>query len=151
MKGAKPIPTHLKVVRGTAEKRYMNPNEPTPDLSDMEPPQELSPDARAEWDRVRKLLLDAGIVSVLDTAALVAYCETYATWADATQKVRKTGAVLKKGNGDLYRNPFLRVANDAQDRMIKLMAEFGMTPSSRTRVSARKDKPKDDPWSEFRA
>ena len=150
MKGRKPLPTQLKIVRGTDEKRHINPDEPTPEMSDLAPPAELSPAALKEWERVRSLLVDAGVVSVLDTTALIAYCETYATWADAMSRLRRTGMILKNEKGVLYRNPLIRVANDAQDRMVKLLAEFGMTPSSRTRVSAIKPVKTNDKWAAFR-
>ena len=150
MKGRKPLPTQLKIVRGTDEKRHINQDEPKPEMSDLAPPPELSPAALKEWGRVRSLLVDAGIVSVLDTTALIAYCETYATWADAMAKLRRTGMILKNEKGVLYRNPLIRVANDAQDRMVKLLAEFGMTPSSRTRVSAIKPVKTNEKWAAFR-
>lgn len=151
MRGRKPVPSHLKVLRGTDQPCRMNPDEPKPEPSEMTAPPGLSPAALKEWDRVKKVLAESGIVSVLDTNALAAYCEMYAIWASAIKHLQREGMVVSSKRGEPMRNPYLKIANDAHDRMVKMLTEFGMTPSSRTRVSATKKQEKpDDKWGKYR-
>jgi P27 family predicted phage terminase small subunit len=81
-------------------------------------------------------LYDAGLLTAIDRDALAAYCDAYARWVDAKGKVDGAGAILKSADGGYYQNPFLSVANKAMEQMLKIGSEFGMTPSSRTRVRA---------------
>lgn len=75
-----------------------------------------------------------GVVTVVDRAALAAYCQAWARWIDAEAQVAKLGTIVKTANGNLIQNPYLAVANRAMEQMTRLAAEFGMTPSSRSRV-----------------
>ena len=54
MAGRKPLPTHLKMVRGTLQKCRMNPDEPTPDPEIPDAPPHLSPEKRKIWRYRRK-------------------------------------------------------------------------------------------------
>ncbi|MFR0876275.1 MAG: phage terminase small subunit P27 family [Bilophila wadsworthia] len=72
MAGRKPLPTHLKMVRGTLQKCRMNPDEPTPAPEIPDAPPHLSPEAREEWERLALELYELGILSTIDRAALAA-------------------------------------------------------------------------------
>jgi P27 family predicted phage terminase small subunit len=51
--------------------------------------------------------------------------------------LKSTGPVIKsKTTGAIYQNPYLAVANRAMKQMRDFLTEFGMTPSSRSRVSS---------------
>jgi P27 family predicted phage terminase small subunit len=76
-----------------------------------------------------------GLVTVIDRAALSAYCVLWSRWIDAEAKVREKGFVVRGSEGPVL-NPYLRVAARALEQMKAMLIEFGMTPSSRTRVAA---------------
>jgi len=114
----------------------MNPNEPEPKTDCIEPPFELSSVAQKHWDKTLEQLLSANIMTNIDSTALAAYCETYATWVDAVQKVKRHGAVIKGPSGFPVRSPYFAVAERSLAAMNKMLVEFGMTPASRTKVSA---------------
>jgi P27 family predicted phage terminase small subunit len=99
-------------------------------------PDWLNEDGRREWKRVTRELFDAGILTTVDRAALAAFCQAYGRWVDAERKVTEKGAVLKTSQGNLIQNPYLSIANRALEQMLKTAAEFGMTPSSRSRIKA---------------
>ena len=81
-------------------------------------------------------------MSNLDVTALAIYCESYAMWQDATDKINSHGAVIKGKDGYPVRSPYFMVMQRAFDQMKAMLTEFGMTPSSRTKVSAvEKEKP----------
>ena len=135
MAGRKPKPTALKLVTGNPGKRPLNDHEPQPEAAIPEVPVHLSNTAKAEWDRIVIRLHPLGLVTDLDRAALAAYCESWATWVEAVEKVRETGRIIKAPSGYPVLNPYVTIANKALDQMHRFLTEFGMTPASRSRIS----------------
>ena len=134
MAGRKPKPTALKELAGNPGKRPLNRREPKPKTALPTCPRHLDGEARKEWRRMGGELARMGVVTVVDRAALAAYCVAWARWVEAEGQVTKLGTIVKTANGNLIQNPYLAVANRALEQMTKLAGEFGMTPSSRSRV-----------------
>lgn len=137
MRGRKPVPTQLRIVRGNPSKRPLPKDEPQPAL-DAQMPQWMSPAAEKHWPIVAEQLHAAGLLTVLDVPALALYCEAFARWQDANEKVVKHGAVVKGAAGYPVKSPYLSVANRAYEQMVRMLEQFGMTPSSRSRVTGTK-------------
>lgn len=97
-------------------------------------PEHLSPVARNEWRRLATPLFEAGVLTLADRAALAAYCQAYARWAEAETKLAETPALLKTPNGYVQQSPWLSVANKQMELMGRFMAELGLTPVSRQRL-----------------
>jgi P27 family predicted phage terminase small subunit len=134
VRGRKAKPTAMKELEGNPGKRALNHNEPKPEVVIPDCPAHLIGPARTEWKRVTKELVKLKIISVIDQAALSGYCLAYADVIKATNKIKKQGEVIISEKGGLYQNPWVSIRNSAIDRMVKIAAEFGMTPSSRSRV-----------------
>ncbi len=49
------------------------------------------------------------------------------------------GLIVMTKSGNLIQNPLVGTANKAMADMVRYAAEFGMTPSARTRVSGLSD------------
>jgi P27 family predicted phage terminase small subunit len=58
---------------------------------------DLSKDAKREWKRIVPDLMDMGVLSRIDTAALAAYCECCSRWRDAERNIAKYGSVIQFG------------------------------------------------------
>ncbi len=136
MRGRKPVPTALRILRGNPGKRPLPKAEPVVAAAVPEAPSHLQPEARAEWDRVVPELRAARLLTKLDRAALAAYCVAYGRWVEAELKLRELGVIVKAPSGFPMLSPYLLVANKALEQMQKALAEFGMSPSSRVRVTA---------------
>jgi P27 family predicted phage terminase small subunit len=103
----------------------------------------LKGEAAAEWDRMVERLTSAGILSIVDGAALRSYCQLHAA---AEQLQRDADALTHTwfykttidGSGQEHQEPKVHplFAQLRQHRMALRvwLVEFGMTPSSRTRV-----------------
>ena len=141
VRGAKPTPTKLKVLRGTLRKHRANAEEPvvTPEIPTC--PRELSPAARKEWRRIGPELARMGLLSRIDRAALAMYCDHYGRWLEAIAALQKYGVVVKSPNGFPMQSPYVAIANKSGEQVRLLLGEFGMSPSSRTRVHATPPKP----------
>jgi P27 family predicted phage terminase small subunit len=100
-------------------------------------PPHLHGEARKEWSRLGRKLRDFGLVTDIDKAALALYCQAWARWIEAEDALRNFGVVLKSPSGFPIQSPYLAIANKAMDQMTRLLAEFGMSPSSRARVTVQ--------------
>lgn len=135
MKGRKPEPTALRVLRGNPGKRPLNEAEPVHEPLETDCPADLvDPVARAEWDRVATMLIDRGQVTTVDRAVLVGYCLKYAQWRALETEASLHPFVVRSPSGYPIPNPALGMANKVFALMLKAAAELGITPSARSRV-----------------
>jgi P27 family predicted phage terminase small subunit len=138
MRGRKPTPTALRLLRGNPRKRPVNKREPKPAwAANLDPPAWLDVAAQDEWRRVAPMLGRLGVFTETDSDALAAYCEAFTTWKQATQRLRQFGMVVKrsKAEGELpVISPYVKIAHHAMAQMRAFLVEFGMTPSSRARI-----------------
>jgi P27 family predicted phage terminase small subunit len=150
MRGRKPKPAHLRVVTGTRGGSLGwrgNDGERSSHGGDKPPtcPAHLSPTAKAEWKRLARHLFDLGTLAEADRAALAAYCQAYGRWVDAERKLAETPTLIKLPSGYIQPSPWLAIANKQLEIMKGFMAELGLTPASRSRVTpAQQIRPK--PW-----
>lgn len=148
MRGRKPKPTALKLLQGNPGKRPIDANEPQPAVpaGDRAPyaPRFLCDEGKAEWRRIIGYLLEAGLYTEVDRTALAMYCQAFGRWIEAEKQVDERGPICTSDNGNLYQNPWVAIANKRWDQVRKVMAEFGMTPSSRTRVTVAMPEEKDE-------
>jgi P27 family predicted phage terminase small subunit len=136
MRGRKPLPTEVKRVRGNPGKRPLNDREPQPRRVVPRCPDFLDEDAKREWRRVTRLLERNGIVTELDGPTLMAFCQAFSRWAVAERNLQKYGTVILSPDKNFpIQSPYLSIANMAMEQMVKIATEFGMTPSSRSRVT----------------
>lgn len=140
--GRKPKPTKLKILEDYRNKKRINPDEPKPKVKIPSCPKHLTGIARKEWRRIAKELKSLGILSNIDRSALAAYCVVYGRWVQAEKLVAKSeGGLVKTKKGNIVQHPSLAIANKALELMHRYLTEFGMTPSSRTRVSVKSKEP----------
>ena len=98
-------------------------------------------EAKAEWRWCVKQL--AGMIGKIDRTALAAYCDAFADFLKYRELADKTRPMLQTDKGNWVQSPLVAMKNRARDAMTKLASEFGMTPSSRSRVQVTKGS-KDD-------
>jgi len=135
-RGAKPKPTRLKALSGTLRSDRLNPNEPETKPATPRCPEHLGPEAKREWRRLAPQLARMGLLCKIDRAALALFCQAWARWVEAEEALKRYGVMVKSPSGFPMQSPYLAVANKAMEQMRALLAEFGMSPSSRTRVHA---------------
>jgi len=135
MRGRLPKPTAIKIAEGNPGKRRLNEREPQPDAGLPECPDHLDAEARNEWGRIGRALSELGLLTKVDRAALAAYCQLWSRWVDAEIKVRENGMVVTTAQGNLIQNPYLGVCNTCLKLLRQYLVEFGLTPSSRCRLS----------------
>jgi P27 family predicted phage terminase small subunit len=133
--GRKPKPTSLKLITGNPGHRPLNRNEPNPKRVIPPCPDFLQDEARATWHKVSKKLFKIGLLTEIDDMALALLCQSWTEYLEASAKLRETGLLVKSPNGQLMLNPYLVIANQAIKKVRAMLVEFGMSPSSRGRIS----------------
>ncbi len=137
-RGRKPLPTAVKELNGNPGHRALNKAEPQPPRPSRvpPPPNHLTGEARKKWQKLAGQLHRMGVLTEVDQDALARYCVTYQRWLRAEKALAKDGDVLKTNKGNYVQNPWLAISNRSLGLLNGLAAEFGITPSSRTRVKA---------------
>lgn len=148
MKGRKPKPRSLRLVNGNPSKRPLH-EEPQPGGKGAPaPPAWLSPAAREAWDYVVPLLEDANLLTRVDAAALTCLCTAIADHKAAQAWLDKLGPVLvyeRKSGTLFFANPAAKVVNAARAQILKICAEYALTPVSRARLAGpHVDRPSDE-------
>ena len=131
------------MLRANPGKRKLNDREPDPKIELPPCPEHLSKAAKREYRRVGRELLALGLVSKIDRAALAGYSDAYGRWAEAAEQLQKYGLVIKSPNGYPIQSPYLAILTTALDQTRAFLTEFGMTPSSRSRVKTANPKQRD--------
>ncbi len=139
---SRPLPFAVKEQRGTFKK---NPQRRTTDeparFGTPVKPRHLDPMASKEWGRINKLLDSMGVLSASDAPAIEQYCVVYSRWRNALDRINSGDTTPE---GQVYSSASVRECREYADQVRRYLVEFGMTPSSRTRVSAVSDEPDDD-------
>jgi P27 family predicted phage terminase small subunit len=138
IRGTKPTPTTLKLLRGTARADRMNPDEPKPRVVLPEPPADLLGDALEEWHRSGEILERLGLLTESDVRAFESYCRAWGRYKDAERAIATEGTVIKAPSGYPVQNPQLGISNKELAKCMAFWSEFGMMPASRTRVRVQK-------------
>lgn len=139
-------PTALKVLHG-AEIR--NKAEPKPEAELLRAPAWLKGEARAEWKRIAPKLYRLGLLSELDSSALAAYCQARGRFREAVEQLEAEGYIVTAPSGYPIPSPWVAIQNSAHKAMLEGAREFGLSPASRTKVSAAGTPKKQDPFAIF--
>jgi P27 family predicted phage terminase small subunit len=146
-----PKPTPLKRLEGTWRPDRANPAEPEPPklLVGSRPPRWLRDKlARRYWRELVETLAPIGILAVTDQTALALLAHTFGEWrrwAEACERIDEP----TYGDQVVRLRPEFGLRDEAEKRLLVLLREFGLTPSSRTRIRALGAPASTDPAEEF--
>lgn len=158
-RGPKPLPGNVHLLRGNASKKPVGAllDEFSPEVEIPGFPSWIWPEAKKEWKRISVELERYGLISKLDRAALVLYCQAWAkmVWAeqmlsramaDAERKRAEAetkgeeytggdGIMVKTAGGNFTYSHHWVVGKHAAAEVKRYLDLFGLSPSSRTKVS----------------
>ena len=143
MRGRKPKPTALKLIEGNKGKRPLNQNEPKLPAGELLPPSflNLSLDERAIWNWVVPKLLKMNCFQEIDPLMIGQLCKETASYFQIDREFKATGgkAVLAiqgpRGGKRIITNPYFRARRQALESVKSIGSEYGLTISSRCRIS----------------
>lgn len=102
-------------------------------------PKWLDKDAKGAWRRLIPQLEQMRVLSAADRNAIARYCQLWARWKRAELFLQQYGDTypLKDPNGNIrcfMPWPQVAIAGKLAVTLTRLEQEFGLTPSSRTRI-----------------
>lgn len=134
-------PVALTLIKGNARKLPVHALtealRPTVHIPDC--PDHLNDEAKLEWARITPELKKLHIISNIDLAALAVYCQAYGRWVMVERQLKDLGddaLVDQTPSGYRQISVLLQISNRAVEQMHRFLCEFGMSPSSRARISA---------------
>lgn len=141
-RGPKPKPSALKLIEGG--KIDKDGNEPLPVLALPDPPSHLDDVAVAHWQEKAPELYRLGLLSDIDQGALACMCMAWSTFVRSAEMLKRMrtedgrfdSLVIQTKNLNIIQNPIIGTMNKAMADYVKYAAEFGMTPSARSRIDA---------------
>lgn len=148
MAGRKRTPDHLKVVAGTDRPDRMNPDAPKPSADLPDAPEWLSPRGAVIFKQLVAILGPMGVGSSSDAAML-------ALAASRLEEVEICTAMIEDGGRTFVSNttydddgrvvsqqikghPAVAQRSEAMRHAQSLLAEFGLSPAARSKVSVSK-------------
>ena len=151
--GPAPLPTALKILRGTMRADRVNPAEPRPlPVSSLAAPAWLTDDGRKVFRRLARQLAALRLLSETDLPLLGLLSDQWSIYFSAREFLKEQKSdvyTLRDADGNvraIQQYPQVAIRNKAALAIARLSAEFGLSPSSRARVSVSKgaDAPVDE-------
>lgn len=141
--GRKSAPAKLKLLNGVAPGRDSGGRrvaEP-PRFARYAPakPDDLSSEASRHWDEIVPELARLELINPSNAGALIMLCETWSRWKEAQAILFEEGVLGHNSQGSV-RHPAVAVIEAASKEYRAWSAEFGLTPSSETRLGAKEPK-----------
>jgi P27 family predicted phage terminase small subunit len=150
-RGPAPKPTALKKLLGNPGKRKLNEAEPVPRAGLPHCPDHLDPVAQKEWNRLVPILTAMRVLTEADYIALANLCQAYSILIAAQVQLNKTGILYKTKTGYVQQSPLLGIITAQTTIVNNLLREFGLTPSSRTRIAVAPPADEDDEFAKLAA
>lgn len=130
---------------GNPGKRAIRPDLPAPPGVPVIPKRLMvEPVAVEKWQEMVPILQKLGTLTLADGEALATLCEVYAATQACLLELRATGPVMKTDLGGVKPNPAGPLYRSLVALQVQIMAEFGLTPSSRARLGGTEEKPSDE-------
>tara|TARA_Y100001963_G_C6724388_1_gene420709 strand:+ start:626 stop:1105 length:480 start_codon:yes stop_codon:yes gene_type:complete len=157
MTGRKKIPTEIKKARGTLRKcrELDNPMEVAKVNALPAAPKWLSKIGKEQFNIVVNQLNNLGMLYEVDLKLIESYANAMALHIESEQQLRKVGRIqVYRDNetGDIKHSqitPLQTISKQALESALKIATQFGLTPSSRTKISAPKIEVKDNEFNFF--
>ena len=138
-RGRKPTPTAIKELEGNPGKRPLNDAEPRPQKKAPACPKWLDAEAKKEWRRLAKTMEAMGVLTEVDMAAFAGYCQAYARWKQAEERITDRGLVMRTPSGYAQQVPYISIAQQYLRLMNQFAEQFGLTPAARSRIIAGRE------------
>lgn len=101
------------------------------------------------WNDLVPELERLGLLTVVDGAALAGLCQVWKDYVECTRFIKKHGRTFTTESGYVVPRPEVAIAQKALQAVKAFCAEFGLTPSSRTRLKTPQAEKTEDEYEEF--
>ncbi|QHI99354.1 phage terminase small subunit P27 family [Xylophilus rhododendri] len=148
-RGPAPKPGELKALEGGRGHRALNLDTTfRPEVGLPDAPRWLTPEAKKAWKRLGTELLYYNLISKVDRDAFAMLCQTIGRLEIVERSIMgRMGRLLEQDkdaaealmdstpNGLKVQAAIYQVLNKEQEKLHRMLAEFGLTPAQRARVT----------------
>ena len=146
MRGRKPLAANVHELNGNPGHRDIAARreaEPRPANGSPPRPTWLCPEGKKAWKFLIGQMETMGTLAQSDLHALATVCQAAGLYERAMRRMEKDGEYVE-GRTGLTAHPAMGVAQKQSQILMRLLPEFGLTPSGRARVAIRKTERGDD-------
>ncbi len=140
IRGPAPAPTKILEGRGNRRAKVQAKLEPQYEPGASQPPERLDDVAKEKWFELVAQMIASGIFTTIDQTTLARYCEMWSDYIRDREFIRANGISFNDAAGYPKAYPEVSSLDKTQTKMMILEREFGMTPSSRSRIQSPKRK-----------
>lgn len=146
--GSRPLPTALKLIKGTYQACRDAPNAPDANvpLEIPSPPEYLNLRAADIFRQLAVHLIGMKILNAEDTMMLGLLASRLQEVEEHTWTIESEGHTYLAANGLWKARPEVAMRNEAMRHAQSLLIEFGLSPAARSRVSAAIGNKPDNPF-----
>lgn len=159
MAGRRGQPVDLVVLKGKShitkaeiEARKEAESALQPKKNNVACPEWLDDIGKAEWERVAKELKALNLLTNVDVTALAIYCDSVSRYREATEKIREEGYTVtrttRSGDEIEVTSPYVSAATKYAQIISRYLAEFGLSPGARVKLTLPKVKKQKDEFAE---
>lgn len=157
IEGRKPKPLALHILNGNPSNLDIKKKiKETPVFESIPQgcPERLNNAAKGEWERIALILEKLGILTIADKTTFELYCQIYGECVELEEFIKTNGMTYVHTKKNKYgqvisefvtQYPQVSQLDRKRNLLIKICAEFGLTPSSRGRITLPPNKEEDDP------
>lgn len=142
--GRRPKPTAIRILEGTQKgpvKREPSMPAGVPPMPDRLKVDQIAVD---KWQELAGILTSMGVLTLGDGEALATLCEVHSAEQACLLQLRAGGAVMHTDLGGVKPNPAGPLYRSLVSQKAALLSEFGLTPSSRTKLATKAEVQKDE-------
>src|SRR5690606_22497574 len=95
--------------------------------------------AKKYWSEIGPQLQAAGLISLLDSSAFAAHCDSVGKFEEVTRKLKTIDDMLDETpQGYQVQSALFTIRNKLWEQVMKSASEFGLTPVAGGRINAPK-------------
>ena len=142
MVGRKPIPQHIRLLKNDKAHAHLyvekDKNEPVPSSNCAVAPEDMSPDAKRYFEEFVDRVQEMYPCSSTDEYSITLYANNHEQLVYLESFLRVNGVTFtyedKFGNEVFKKRPEVDIHKQCKDFELRILVEYGLTPSSRARV-----------------
>ncbi len=94
-------------------------------------------------------LMKQKMLYVVDFEYVKLYCHWAGVAHEAQEQLNYEGLTIDHPQRGMIKNPYVTILNEATDKLLKIGARFGFTPSERQKISGENEEKEVNPFEEF--
>ena len=141
-------PAQVKVLKGNF-RPDRHAHGPAVPLGAPDCPAWLPRAAKKYWREIAPQLERVGLISLLDSAAFAAHCDSVGKFEEVTRKLKRLEQMLDETpQGYQVQSALFTIRNKLWDQVMKSAQEFGLSPAGRSKIKDVKQQalPFGDDW-----